>query len=167
MNDEKICEGACACGAVRYRLEATPLVVHCCHCTWCQRETGAAFALNAMLEAANVTLLQGEPEPVATPSQSGKGQTIWRCPDCRVAVWSTYAGAGEKLRFMRVGTLDAGHDIKPDVHIYTSTKQSWVLLPDGVPQYAEYYPAREVWPPDSIARIRAVRMDDNAGTNSP
>ena len=77
-------EGGCDCRAVRYRLEDVPLFVHCCHCRWCQRETGSAFVLNAMIESDRVRLLAGEPEEVLTPSASGKGQRIARCPACRI-----------------------------------------------------------------------------------
>ena len=93
-------EGGCACRAVRYRLESGPLFVHCCHCRWCQRESGASFALNALIEADRVVALADEPEVVLTPSHSGKGQKIARCPKCRVAVWSHYAGAGDAIRFV-------------------------------------------------------------------
>ncbi|GJC87080.1 hypothetical protein ColLi_09918 [Colletotrichum liriopes] len=54
-------EGGCACGNIRYSLNASPLVVHCCHCTSCQRETGTAFALNAVVEGDEVTLLPSAP----------------------------------------------------------------------------------------------------------
>src|SRR3546814_5062650 len=73
-------EGGCDCRFVRYRLESKPLFVHCCHCRWCQRETGSAFALNAMIESDRMTLLSAAPEIVDTPSNSGKGQKIARCP---------------------------------------------------------------------------------------
>jgi hypothetical protein len=98
-------EGGCTCGAVRYRMTSAPMIVHCCHCRWCQRESGASFALNAMIESDRVVLLQGEIEFVYTPSQSGKGQKIARCPKCHVAVWSHYAGGGDAVCFVRVGTL--------------------------------------------------------------
>src|SRR5262249_52394334 len=120
-------DGGCACGAVRYRMKTGPLFVHCCHCRWCQRETGASFALNAMIEADRVELLAGEPELVNTPSLSGKGQKIWRCAACKVAVWSNYAGGGDRVRFVRVGTLDEPDRLPPDIHIFTSTRQPWVV----------------------------------------
>jgi hypothetical protein len=132
-------EGGCDCGAVRYRMLSEPLFVHCCHCRWCQRETGSAFVLNAMIEADRVEVLQGEPELVLTPSASGKGQKIARCPTCRIAVWSHYAGAGEAISFVRVGTLDEPDLLPPDIHIFTASKQPWVVLPPGVPAYEEYY----------------------------
>jgi hypothetical protein len=149
-------DGGCDCRAVRYRLGSRPLFVHCCHCRWCQRESGAAFALNAMIEADRVLLLAGTPRVVPTPSNSGKGQKISRCPECQVALWSNYAGAGDAVRFVRVGTLDDPDLCPPDVHIFTASKQPWVILPPGAPAFREYYDRKEVWPPDSLARRAAL-----------
>jgi hypothetical protein len=149
-------DGRCTCGAVRYRMTGRPLFVHCCHCTWCQRETGSAFALNAMIEADRVVVLAGAPESVTIPSNSGKGQTVARCPTCRVALWSSYAGAGDAVRFVRVGTLEEPARVPPDIHIFTSTKQPWVALPPGVPAVPEFYRRSEQWPAASVARWRAV-----------
>jgi hypothetical protein len=151
-------EGGCDCRTIRYRIESAPLFAHCCHCRWCQRESGAAFALNAMIEADRVTLLNGTPEIVDTPSASGKGQHIARCPSCRVALWSTYAGAGPSVRFVRVGTLDTPDRLPPDIHIFTSTKQPWVVLPaDGAPAVPEYYASADFWPAASLARRDVLR----------
>ena len=150
-------DGGCTCRFVRYRMATKPLFVHCCHCRWCQRETGASFALNAMIEADRVQLLQGGVEVVDTPSNSGAGQKISRCPQCRIAVWSNYAGAGDAVRFIRVGTLDEPDRLPPDIHIFTASKQPWVVLPPQMPAVPEYYKASEMWPADSLAR-RAVLL---------
>lgn len=149
-------QGRCTCGAVRYRLTDTPLVVHCCHCTWCQRESGSAFAVNAMIEADRLQV-EGETEEVVTPSASGKGQVVVRCPSCRVALYSHYAGSGRLTAFVRTGTLDDPGRCPPDVHIFTSTRLPWVVLPPGIPAFAEYYRASEVWRPDALARRAALR----------
>jgi len=133
-----------------------PLFVHCCHCTWCQRETGTAFALNAMIEADRVELLHGDVESVNTPSNSGKGQEIARCVCCRVAVWSNYAGAGDAVRFVRVGTLDQAFRLPPDIHIFTSSKHPWVSLPADVPAMPEYYDRNTCWPKESLERRAAL-----------
>ena len=140
------------CDDVRYTMTSEPLFVHCCHCRWCQRETGTAFALNALIEADRVVLTRGSPEAVQTPSASGRGQKITRCPRCRVALWSNYAGGGDAVRFVRVGTLDEPDRVPPDIHIYTSTKQPWVLLPAGTPAVPGYYDRRIHWPAASLAR---------------
>jgi hypothetical protein len=149
-------EGSCDCGGIRYRLESAPLFVHCCHCRWCQRESGASFALNAMIEADRVTHLAGEPEVVQTPSESGLGQRIARCPICRVALWSNYAGAGPLVRFVRVGTLDDPDRLPPDVHIFIASKQPWVELPPGTPAFDEFYERDEIWPQESLMRRKAL-----------
>jgi hypothetical protein len=148
--------GGCTCRALRYRLTRAPLIVHCCHCRWCQRETGSAFVLNALIESAHLEQLTGTADLVLTPSASGKGQRIARCPSCRVALWSHYAGLGERASFVRVGTLDEPDQLPPDVHIYIESKQPWVQLPVGVPAFSQYYKAQEVWRPESLARRQAL-----------
>ena len=106
MTDKTRFEGGCTCRAVRYRMHRAPLIVNCCHCRWCQRETGAAFALNGLLEATELTVLKGQVEMIDTPTNSGSGQRIARCPDCHVALWSNYSSAKDAIHFVRVGTLD-------------------------------------------------------------
>lgn len=150
-------EGGCTCRAVRYRMKTKPLFVHCCHCTWCQRETGSAFVLNAMIESDRVVLLSGKPEPIKTPSNSGKGQEIYRCPTCKIALWSHYSGAGKKISFVRVGTLDKPDLCPPDIHIFTLSKQKWVVLPKDAKAVKEYYRAAQLWPKESLARRAAMK----------
>ena len=149
-------EGGCDCGLVRYRMLSAPLFVHCCHCRWCQRESGAAFALNAMIESERVALLCAKPEMVETPSASGRGQQIARCPSCRIALWSHYAGAGPVVSFVRVGTLSRPDLLPPDIHIYTASKQPWVIIPPGAASVPEYYDLEERWPAASLERRQAI-----------
>src|ERR1700685_2065524 len=159
--------GGCPCRFVRYRLTAPPLIVHCCHCRWCQRETGAAFALNAMIEADRVQILEGEVDIVMTPTLSGRGQKISRCPKCRIAIWSNYSGAGDAVRFVRVGALDEPDRLPPDVHIFTASKQPWVVLTPGAPVVAEYYKAADYWPPASLERRELLRAKPRAPSCAP
>ncbi len=148
--------GGCDCKRIRYRMESRPLFVHCCHCRWCQRESGSAFALNAMIESDRVTNLGDAPELVDTPSNSGNGQKIARCPTCRVAVWSHYAGSGPVASFVRVGTLDEPDLLPPDVHIFTASKQPWLVLPEGMPAFEEFYEREALWPSASLQRREAM-----------
>jgi len=138
-------------------MTSEPLFVHCCHCRWCQRETGTAFALNAMIESDRVELIHGEPEVVNTPSNSGRGQKIARCATCRVALWSNYAGAGDAVRFVRVGTLLDPDRVPPDVHIFTASKQPWVVIPPGAHAVPGYYDLNVYWPQASLDRRSAMR----------
>ncbi|HET7371697.1 MAG TPA: GFA family protein [Gammaproteobacteria bacterium] len=156
MTEEQI-TGGCTCGAVRYEMTGKPLFVHCCHCRWCQRESGASFALNAMIEADRVRLTKGDVDVVHTPSASGKGQKVSRCPQCRVTLWSNYAGGGDAIRFVRVGTLDEPDQMPPDIHVFTSSKQPWVVLPSGMPAMEIYYDLNEYWPRESLERLAAIK----------
>ena len=152
-------EGHCICNAVRYRIDVAPIIVHACHCTWCQRETGAAFAHNALVERDRLDVLQGEDalEEIATPSASGKGQRIVRCKHCRVALWSHYPGGGNAIAFVRVGTFDNPGAFPPDAHIFTSTKQPWFELPADAQAYAEFYDPKAVWNDEQRGRYRAAK----------
>lgn len=149
-------EGGCNCKYIRYRMEAKPLFVHCCHCRWCQRESGASFALNAMIESDFVVNLGGEPDLINTPSNSGLGQLIARCPKCKIAVWSHYSGVGPIVKFVRVGTLDSPDAYPPDIHIFTQSKQPWVKIPNDVTAVSEYYDRDAFWPSDSLKRREAI-----------
>lgn len=146
--------GGCACGQVRYRLTAAPMFVHCCHCTDCQRQTGTAFVLNALIETSHV-VSTGDVAPSAMPTDSGRPHHVFRCTACGTALWSEYGGLAT-LRFVRVGTLDEPSTIRPDVHIYTRSKLPWVTLPAGAPSFEAYYKASEVWPAESLARRKAI-----------
>jgi hypothetical protein len=153
-------EGGCDCGHVRYRLTDDPIVVHCCHCRWCQRGSGASFALNAVIEAERVELLGDTPERIVNPSASGKGQPVYRCPTCKVAVWSHYGQMGAKAPFIRVGTLDDPDSCPPDVHIFTGSKQPWVVLPEGAEAFEVFYSASDVpriYGKDGAARWQALK----------
>jgi hypothetical protein len=147
-------EGGCACGAIRYRLAAPPMFVHCCHCRDCQRQTGSAFVLNALIEADRMEV-RGETSGVPVPTDSGKPHVIHRCPRCQVALWSVYGGRNA-IRFVRVGTLDRPSELAPDVHIYTRSKQPWVVLPPEVPAFEAYYEREKQWPAESLSRRRAA-----------
>jgi hypothetical protein len=147
-------QGGCSCRAVRYRMESDPIIVNCCHCRWCQRETGSAFAVNALIETDRV-IVEGETERTQLPSASGRGQDVVRCAACQVAVFSSYGGA-EKLAFVRVGTLDNPDSLPPDIHVWTMSKQPWVALPEGARVMTEYYKPREILPKAAFERLRAL-----------
>ncbi len=140
---------------MRYRLASAPIWVHCCHCTSCQRETGSGFAVNALIEADRVEITAGRPVPILTPSESGRGQTIWRCPVCQVALWSNYGG-NAAIHFVRAGTLDRPGAVLPDIHIYTASKLPWVTIPAGARAVPRFYDYHSTWPAEAWERRAAA-----------
>lgn len=154
-------EGGCDCGEIRYALETKPIIVHCCHCRWCQKETGASFALNACIETDRLKVLKGEPEWTTVPSASGAGQSIARCPKCLIAVWSNYLGQAANVhqhtRIVRVGTLDHPDLLPPDVHIWISSKQPWIVLSDKIPTFEDgEYDKGKIWSQDARQRWQRI-----------
>jgi hypothetical protein len=146
--------GGCACRSIRYQLLDKPMFVHCCHCDDCQRLTGSAFVLNAIIETQAIKLLRGKPVAVPVPRENGPHE-IYRCPKCHTALWSEY-GRKANIRFVRVGTLDKPNALKPDVHIYTRWKAKWLKLPKRTPSFRDYYNTRKLWPKASLKRLNAA-----------
>ena len=121
-------DGGCACGKVRFRMEAAPIITHCCHCRLCQAASGSAFALNSMIETEHVTVLHGAPESV----EGLRGWTSVRCPDCQTGMWSHHPHLGAAIAFIGVGQLDEGERLPPEAHYFTRSKHPWVTLPPEV-----------------------------------
>ena len=149
-------DGQCFCGKVRYRMHGRPMFIHCCHCRDCQLQTGSAFAINGLIEAERIELVEGAPKPVSMRTDSGHPHDIYRCEACQSALWSDYGGR-TWLRFVRMATLDRAGEFVPDVHIFTRSKLPWVVLPQGARAFEEYYSTRAEWPPESFARREAAR----------
>ncbi len=166
---EPVREGGCGCGAVRYRMEGEPIMVHNCHCRLCQQQTGSTSVVNAFIETDRITLLRGDLSEHVVPGGSGGPHTIRRCKKCGAALWSHYARLGKFGAGLRVGTLDEPGSLTPDVVIFTETKMPWVALPEGIPAFENYYDFREVLAPDKQERLFALaeRARHAAAENRP
>ena len=157
---EHFATGGCACGAIRYRLDDAPYVVHCCHCTDCQREGGSAFAVNAAIEATLLHVTGPEPLTDHLASASGAGQVVRRCPHCHTALWSHYGALGTRAAFVRAGTLDDPSLCPPSAQIWTQSKLPWVVLDPAIPAFEKFYSGRDIpalLGERGAARLRALR----------
>jgi hypothetical protein len=150
-------DGGCACGQVRFSLLDWPMFVHCCHCTRCQRETGAPYAHHAMIEYTRFSVTRGEAEFVLVPTDSGGKHWVARCPRCKSAMWNEHGTRSAITRYVRVGTLDTPDALPPLAHIFVRSKQAWVKLDDTVPAFDAYYDAATTWPAASLARYQAAK----------
>lgn len=153
---ERIREGGCGCGAVRYRVEGEPIFVNNCHCIQCQNQTGGTSVFNAFYESERITLLSGELSEYTVTAGSGGPHIIVRCSECGVALWSHYPRMGKHGAGLRAGTLDEPGTITPDAVIFTSEKLPWVTLPEGIPHFETVYDFREVLPPERLERLKVL-----------
>jgi hypothetical protein len=152
----KSLEGGCGCGAVRYRLTGEPFIVHNCHCSLCQRQTGTGSAVNAFIESDRLNLLSGDVVENAFETGSGATQTVIRCGKCGTAMWSFYPRLGRKVAAVRVGTLDEPSLAAPDVAIFVADKPDWAPVPEGIPTFEQFYNPMDVYSEQSLARLKAV-----------
>src|SRR5262249_28027204 len=128
-------DGGCACGAIRYTLTNTPLIVHACHCRDCQRLTGSAFVINIWIETKFVETRGAAPESFKLRAPSRRPHEVFFCGRCGTTLWSRYHAVRSDCRFVRAGTLDDPDVGRPDVHIYTRSKVPWLVLPRGARAY--------------------------------
>ena len=152
----KTLEGGCGCGAVRYRLTDEPYVVHNCHCRLCQRQTGTGSAVNAFIESDRLHHLSGELREDEFTTGSGATQIVVRCAKCATPVWGFYPRLGRKVAAVRVGTLDDPSSAPPGIAIFVADKPSWAPLPEGILAFDQFYNPAEVYPPESLARLKAI-----------
>src|SRR5690348_9676090 len=149
-------EGRCACGAIKYKLTASPLIVNACHCRDCQRLTGSAFVINIWIEKKLVETGGADPKSFRLAGGTGKPHDVFFCGACGTYLWSRYHGAPGDFLFVRAGTLDNPDAVTPDVHIFTRSKVPWLNLPANRPIFESFYKLPEVWRPESLARFRAA-----------
>jgi hypothetical protein len=130
----RVYEGGCLCGASRYVAHGDPINVRVCHCRLCQKAIGAAFNARVLF-ASNAVTLTG---PIGRINSSAD-LTRGFCTRCGTTLFSERGSIGAVG--LTLGSLDDPDAIKPTEHIWTSSKQTWLKLDDGLPQYPEGYPA--------------------------
>jgi hypothetical protein len=124
-------EGGCACGAVRYRLTAPPLIVHACHCRDCQKLTGSAFVLNMWIEKSCVEADHNLLKSFMLKAGSGKPHEVFFCGNCMTRLSSKYHAAPGDTLLVRAGTLDHPERVTPDVHIFTRKQAAVARITPG------------------------------------
>jgi hypothetical protein len=138
--------GGCQCGAVRYQISGPPSVVYACHCTECQRQSGAAFALAAVIPREQFRLTKGEPKRFLRDTSPTKSKECWFCSDCGTRLYHVPGGAAYPNCNIKPGTLDDTSWLMPTIHFWTRSAQKWVKIPDGVTKY-ETQPNALPWVP--------------------
>jgi hypothetical protein len=128
-------EGGCVCGAVRYRVKAKPQAGLVCHCNWCQRRSGSAFAFVAYFNEGDVEFLRGRMTAYEHRSdETGRWLKIEFCPVCGTPVSHT-TELRPGLRGISAGTLDERDWFPIDRHIWSRSARPWVAIPEGVDVY--------------------------------
>jgi len=123
--------GGCQCGKIRYEITGTPDALAVCHCTDCQRQSGSAFGMTLPVKEADFRLTRGEVKTYASTSAAGRGKLGAFCPECGTRIYHKPEWRKGTVS-VKPGTLDDTSWLKPEMHLWTSSKQGWVMIPDGV-----------------------------------
>lgn len=135
-------EGGCRCGAVRYTLAMDALpAIYACHCHQCQRWTGSAFSVQALI-AESVISVDG-PVAVYERVTEDRTSTQYVCATCHSRIYNTNTRR-PGVAVVRAGTIDRSEELVCKAHIFVAYKQAWVGIPEEVPNWPEMPPPVEL-----------------------
>ncbi len=130
----KVFQGGCLCGAVRYEAVGTPLNQRICHCRMCQKAIGAAFNARVLMRIEDVAISG----PIGA-FHSSEALERGFCERCGSTLFSRRVSGGRIG--LTVGSLDDPSLFEPDMHFWVPSRQPWIEIADGLPQYPEGPPA--------------------------
>jgi hypothetical protein len=127
--------GGCLCGAVRYELAREPTMAAVCHCTHCQRQSGAMFSTNLVVAEADY---RQTGETSVYEDRGDSGQPVYRhfCGRCGSPILSRVA-VMPGVVMVKAGTLDDFSGIKPAIEVYTDHAADWVAPVPGAQRFAQ------------------------------
>ncbi len=137
-------DGGCGCGQVRYTINASQIpVVYACHCTDCQTQSGSAFALQLPVFEAMLSVT-GDMVSGQRIQPSGAIGMIFACAKCLVRVYSKNS-TRHGMATVKAGTLDDSKGVVPKFHLWTSSKQPWVTVPEDAEALDEQPDSTAEW----------------------
>jgi hypothetical protein len=128
--------GGCLCGAVRYTVSVPVKELRACHCTHCQKTSGAAGTVNAIVPSEAFRLTQGTPKRYDAKADSGRTLYRFFCGDCGSPIYSQRASAPERV-VVRAGTFDQPGDMKITGNIWTKSARPWAYIDPATSQHPE------------------------------
>ena len=123
--------GGCQCGGIRYEVTGAPQQLVVCHCTDCQRQSGSAFGMTLLVKEEDFRLTHGELKTYQSKSDAGRAKLGAFCPGCGTRIYHKPEWRKGTVS-VKPGTLDDTSKLKPDIHIWTGSKQPWITIPEDV-----------------------------------
>lgn len=140
--------GGCQCGEVRYTLKAPPLTLYCCHCTECQRQSASAFGISMRVRFDDIEVTGEMARHTRSKTESGSALVCEFCPRCGVRLFHR-RDAYEADVSLKSGSLDDTSWLVPAGHIWTGSKQKWVVIEEDGLNYAgqpeDFEPLKARW----------------------
>jgi len=133
--------GGCLCGAIRFEVTADPIATYYCHCSMCRRASGSMFQIGATVPIEGFEFVKGGP----TAYESPPGSLRKFCGVCGSQLVNMVAKDPKLVEF-QLGCLDDLENIKPELHMHTSSQASWFKVADELPRFEEGAPKLDkIW----------------------
>jgi hypothetical protein len=133
--------GGCLCGKIRYTVSQPLHNIIACHCTHCQKASGAGASYNALIPASAVTFTSGKPKLFADTAQSGNILNRYFCGDCGSPIYSQREKVPDMM-VLKVGSLDAPGDMKLVMNIWTNSARQWMYIDPATERHPENRPVK-------------------------
>ena len=131
--------GGCLCGQVRFEVTEPLVSAGYCHCTRCQRRTGSAAAVSALVAPGSLRVTEGEELIRSYDPPDGFSKVF--CSRCGGALWARHP-TDRGIVSVRMGTFDADPGIRPSYRQFVAYAAPWEPIPDdGLPRHPERRPA--------------------------
>jgi hypothetical protein len=136
MSKEKVFEGGCLCGAIRYRSTAVPVRGVICHCSMCRKHSGAPILAFVHFPIEAFAWIKGEPTRYRSSQYAERGF----CARCGSTLSMHEEVLGDRVQ-VTLGSLDEPHRAKIDDHVWTEDRIAWFDVKDDLPRYPKDSPA--------------------------
>ena len=127
-------KGKCLCGRVQYTFTHRLPSLDVCHCKNCQRQSGAAFVPFVAIPMVALQLTGSPKTFMDNDTESGKTVARHFCGDCGSPLY-VVVEAAPQTAYLAMGTLDDTHDLRPECHGWTASKQEWIQILDSATQH--------------------------------
>ena len=132
--------GGCACGAIRYEIDAEPLLMSDCQCRDCQRISGTGHGSYLSFEGRDKVTLSGEAQCRDSTGDSGNVKTRAFCPTCGSPVYMTFAAVPDQF-IVHAASLDDPGRYRPQLVTYTASGHAWDKLDPALPKFDRMPPS--------------------------
>jgi hypothetical protein len=131
---ERVLEGGCLCGSLRYAARGDAIDAGYCHCRVCQRSAGAPALAWASFALDSFAYTEGTPASYRSSAQACREF----CSSCGTQI--LFQQDARSRVDLTLASLDHPEAIAPEYHIWTDAQIPWFDTVDALSRYVDEGP---------------------------